>query len=140
MLLQQAGARYVSLSRQALQRCADDNGEAVPERFGSHRPPWLTRGGLLCWLSCAAKMRDRTLRFPACVVKPIFMKRIDQAEESIELPDLDAARREAIVIIRKAAAEMMRNGTPVDDHVMVISDEDGLVVEKIAFRDVVLRS
>lgn len=68
------------------------------------------------------------------------MRRLDPAENSSELPDLDAARREAIALIREVAADMMRCGKPILDHVMVITDEQGRVLDRIAFSDVVLRS
>jgi hypothetical protein len=55
-------------------------------------------------------------------------------EEGSELPDLDAARHEAILAAREMMAEMLLEGRVVDGQVFEIMDEDDLLVAKVPFK------
>jgi hypothetical protein len=57
--------------------------------------------------------------------------------EGIELPDLDAAKVEAIAGARDIIAAHVRDGTPVHAaHWVEITDEDGNVLHEVRFGDV----
>lgn len=56
--------------------------------------------------------------------------------EGSELPDLAAARAEAIAAARELMADRIRNGHPADGQEFLIFDEDGKQIDTIPFRSV----
>jgi hypothetical protein len=57
--------------------------------------------------------------------------------EGVELPDLQAAREEAIAGIRTIVAqEVMIGKVPIDQHI-VITDENGQYLDTVSFEDAV---
>lgn len=57
--------------------------------------------------------------------------------EGSDLPDLEAARAEALTAVRQIAAEGIRTGKRVLGKSMEITDEAGRVLATVAFLDVV---
>lgn len=53
-----------------------------------------------------------------------------------DLPDLDAARREAAAAAREMLADRLKAGGRPDGRQFEIADEDGRVLARVAFRDV----
>lgn len=56
--------------------------------------------------------------------------------EGSNFPDLAAAHQDAVAAIREILAEQLKRGQPVDGQQMDICDQDGRVLETIAFRSV----
>ena len=69
-----------------------------------------------------------------------FHMRSDQGfirdPDGSELPDLDAARAEAIVSARHLLADMLKHGREVDGQAFEIADEADEVLARIPFRSV----
>lgn len=53
-----------------------------------------------------------------------------------DLPDLEAARAEALLAAREAVAEALRAGRAVDGRRFEIADDAGRVLASVGFRDV----
>lgn len=58
-------------------------------------------------------------------------------EEGAELPDLDAAKAEAIAGARDILAEKLRAGEVLSGAVIEIADETGQVLAVVRFRDAI---
>ncbi len=58
-------------------------------------------------------------------------------EEGVELPNLKAAHREAILSARGIIAEKILHGEVVDGEVIEITDEEGGILDAVAMRSVV---
>ena len=52
-------------------------------------------------------------------------------EEGIDLPDLSAARREAIAAARELLAEAIKDGKPNVPEAFVIADEEGREIDTV---------
>ena len=57
-------------------------------------------------------------------------------EEGSDLPDIDAARREAKASARDLITEYMKNRKPINGQTLQIADADGNVLEIMDLRDV----
>jgi len=53
-----------------------------------------------------------------------------------DLPDLDAARREAELSARDLLADLLRQGVALDGQAFEITDEMGQILERLPFRNV----
>jgi hypothetical protein len=61
---------------------------------------------------------------------------VSRDEEGSDLPDIDAARREAKASARDLITEYMKNRKPVNGQTLQIADADGNVLEIMDVRDV----
>jgi hypothetical protein len=59
----------------------------------------------------------------------------DEDSMGVDLPNLDAARREATCAAREMMAEQVEEGLPIIGRVMNVCDEDGTMVFQLAFKD-----
>lgn len=60
----------------------------------------------------------------------------DEDADGVELPDIDNARTEAVVAAREILAEQITLGIPVGDQVFEVTNEEGLIVFALAFRNI----
>lgn len=58
-------------------------------------------------------------------------------DEGVDLPNFDAAMAEAVLSAREIIAETIRNGDPVPDDVIEITDEAGTVLGAVPLRSVI---
>jgi len=65
---------------------------------------------------------------------------LNRDEEGQELPNAEAARREAISVNREILGEKLLHGGELDGGTIEIADETGHVVDVVNARDVLLRS
>jgi hypothetical protein len=57
-------------------------------------------------------------------------------DEGSDLPDLDAARAEAVLGAREIMAEKLRAGEVLNGETIEITDAEGVVLEVVTFRSV----
>ncbi|MCV9967800.1 hypothetical protein OIU34_39005 [Pararhizobium sp. BT-229] len=62
--------------------------------------------------------------------------KFDEDIEGVDLPDLDAARREALRTAREMMIEKIALGLPVTDQRFEVCDEFGVLLFRLAFKDV----
>lgn len=61
---------------------------------------------------------------------------VNEDSEGIELDDVDSARTEAITAACEMLAEQITLGIPIGDQIFEVCDEGGVMVFKLAFKDV----
>jgi hypothetical protein len=59
----------------------------------------------------------------------------DEDSRGVDLPDIDAAKREARRAARQLMAEQVEEGLPISGEVFEVCDEDGAMVFQFAFKD-----
>lgn len=63
-------------------------------------------------------------------------ERLSKDPEGADFENLDAAREEAVKSARELLSQRVRNGEEVDGQAFELTAEDGTVIDKVAFRDV----
>ena len=75
------------------------------------------------------------------MTKYFFHKRdgseLVEDEEGTDLPDLEAARNEAILAAREMMAEMVLEGKVVDGQQFEITSEDGSIADIVTFKSAI---
>jgi hypothetical protein len=64
-------------------------------------------------------------------------KEVVMDEEGVDLPDVEAARKEGLLAAREILAEMVLHNEVVDGQEFQIADDRGIVVATIPFRSVI---
>ncbi|WP_426233552.1 DUF6894 family protein [Pararhizobium sp. DWP3-4] len=59
----------------------------------------------------------------------------EEDTDGVELPDVDSARSEAIIAAREILAEQISFGLQVGDQTFEVTDEEGFMFFRLAFRD-----
>ena len=81
------------------------------------------------------------MRSSRLMTKYFFHKRdgseLVEDEEGTDLPDLEAARNEAILAAREMMAEMVLEGKVVDGQQFEITSEDGSTVDIVTFKSAI---
>lgn len=63
-------------------------------------------------------------------------ERLSRDPEGSDFEDLDAARAEAVKSARELLSQRVRNGEEVDGQAFEVTTEDGTVMDRVRFRDV----